>query len=60
MLDILTNTYPVFHATELKTHLANDPTLFLSCEFTKLGPVLTTDGLEEHIINEIIDSCHRG
>ena len=59
-LDISTNAYPVFHAAELKTHLTNDPTLFPIHEFAKLGPVLTADGLEEHIINEIIDSHHRG
>ena len=59
-LDIPSNAYPVFHATELKAHLANNPTLFPMHEFTKLGPVLTADGLEEHIIDEIIDSCHCG
>lgn len=28
MLDIPTNTYPLFHASELKKHIANDPELF--------------------------------
>ena len=59
-LDIPSNAYPVFHAAELKAHLANDPTLFPTREFAKPGPVLTADGLEEHIIDEIIDSRCRG
>jgi hypothetical protein len=59
-LYIPNNAYPVFHTTKLKTHLANDPTLFPICEIAKPGPVLTADSLEEHIINEIIDSSRCG
>jgi len=59
-LDIRTNAYPVFHASKLKTHLANDPTLFLSREFSQPGPILMADGLEEHTVEEIIDSRRRG
>lgn len=46
-LDIPTNAYPVYHASELKTHHANDPFLFPSCELVQLAPILTADSLEE-------------
>ena len=59
-LDIRTNAYPLYHASELKPHLANDPTLFPSREFSQPGPILTPDGLEEHTVEEIIDSRRRG
>jgi hypothetical protein len=59
-LDIRSNAFPVYHASELKSHLANDPVLFPGREFAQPGPVLTADGLEEHMIDEIIDSQRRG
>jgi hypothetical protein len=59
-LDIRSNAYPVYHASELKAHLANDPVLFPGREFSQPGPVLTANGLEEHLIDEIIDSRRRG
>jgi hypothetical protein len=59
-LDIPTNAYPVYHTSELKTHIANDPNLFPTWEFSQPGPILTPNGSEEHIIDEIIDSCRRG
>jgi hypothetical protein len=59
-LDIWTNAYPVYHASELNPHLANNSTLFPNCEFSQPGPILTANGLEEHTVEEIIDSRRRG
>jgi hypothetical protein len=54
------NTYPTYHASVLKPHPPNDPSLFPSREFAQPQPILTTDGLEEFFIQEIIDSRQRG
>ena len=54
------NTYPTFHASELKAFRPNDPDLFPHHELTQPQPILTTDGLEEYHVEEIIDSCRRG
>jgi hypothetical protein len=59
-LDIPTNAFPTFHATQLKRHHANDATLFPSREFEQLGPILTLNGLEEYFTDEIIDSRRHG
>jgi hypothetical protein len=59
-LDILINAYPVYHTSELKTHIANDPNLFPTQEFSQPSPILTPNGSEEHIIDKIIDSHHQG
>jgi hypothetical protein len=52
--------YPVFHASELKRHHANDATAYPSCEDARPGPIMTPDRLEEFFIDEIIDSRRRG
>ena len=56
------NTYPTYHASELKAFLANDESLFPSCTLLWPDPVLTPDGLEEYLVEEIIDSwkCGKG
>lgn len=56
------NAYPTYHASILKPHLPNDPSLFLSREFAQPQPILTPDGLEEFFVQEIIDSrqCGKG
>lgn len=54
------NVFDVFHAGELKPHHANDAELFPWREHAEPGPVLTEDGLEEHVIDEIIDSKRHG
>lgn len=59
-LDIPTNVYPVYHVSELKTHLANDPTLFPDRELPQPGPVVSPDGLEEYLVDQIIDVRRRG
>jgi hypothetical protein len=51
--------FPTFHASELKRFQANDPLLYPSREYTRPGPVLTPDGLEEFLVDEIIDSRRR-
>jgi hypothetical protein len=59
-LDIPTNQFPTFHVSELKAHKPNNATLFPSQEFAQPGPILTSDRLEEYLVDKIIDSCHRG
>src|ERR1700683_3486029 len=54
------NTYPTYHASELKAFLPNDSTLFPSCETAQPQPIVTADGLEEYHVQEIIDSRRRG
>jgi len=54
------NTYPTYHASELKPFLANDAMLFLSRELSQPQPIVTLDGLEEYLVQEIIDSHRRG
>jgi RNase H-like domain found in reverse transcriptase/Integrase zinc binding domain len=60
MLDIPTNQFPTYHTSELKPHHANDGSLFPSCELTQPGPILTTNGLEEYLVDNIIDSRRCG
>ena len=57
-LDIPSNTYPMYHIAQLKQHLANDPILFPNCELPQPGPIITSSGLEEFLIEDIMDSCH--
>jgi len=52
--------FPTYYASELKLYCANDAELFPSCEHSRPGPVLTSDGLKEHEIDRILDSRPRG
>jgi hypothetical protein len=54
------NVFLSYHASELKRHTPNDPSLFPSRKLPQPGPVLTADGLEEYHIDCIIDSQKRG
>src|ERR1700683_497820 len=54
------NIFPTFHASELKRFFPNDSTLFPSRELPQPGPILTSNGLEEFHVQEIIDSRRRG
>jgi Chromo (CHRromatin Organisation MOdifier) domain len=60
-LDIPTNQFPTYHASELKPHHTNNVLLFPSHEFEQPGPILTADGLEEYLVDKIINSrrCSR-
>jgi hypothetical protein len=59
LLPNLPAKFPTFHASLLKCHVPNDPTLFPSCELTCPAPILTNDG-PEWTIEPIIDSRPRG
>lgn len=52
--------FNTFHISELRAFVPNDSSLFLSHEHPRPGPVLTEDGLEEHLIDRIVDECRRG
>ena len=52
--------FPIFHSSELKLHIANDETLFPNQGHPRPGPVLTSNGLEEHEIESILDSRCQG
>jgi hypothetical protein len=49
-----------YYASELKLHIANDAMLFPSREHSRPGPLLTSDGLQEREIDQILDSHPRG
>jgi len=59
-LQLNTNAYPVFHVSQLKRHLSNDPTLFPTRVLSQPPPILTAGGLEEYLVDEIIDSRKHG
>ena len=54
------NTFPTFHASELKPFIPNDPVLFPHMELLQPLPILMPDGLEEFHVQEILDSRRRG
>ena len=54
------NTFPTYHASELKLHIANNPLLFPSRELPEPKPILTAEGYEEYLVDSIIDSRRRG
>jgi len=56
----LPNTYPTYHASELKAFVPNDASLFLSHKLSNPQPVVTLDGLEEFLVQDIIDARRRG
>ena len=54
------NVFPTFHSSEIKRFIPNDPSLFPNQATPQPGPILTSDGLEEYLVEEIIDARHRG
>jgi hypothetical protein len=54
------NTYPTYPASELKPFLPNNTSLFPSHGLPRPDPILTPNGLEEYLVDEIIDSRKRG
>ena len=59
-LNIPTDAYPIYHASKLKTHIANNPNLFPDQQLLQPGPIVTANSLEEYTMDEIIDSQRRG
>jgi len=54
------NIFPTFHSSQLKCFTTNDVSLFPSHEHTWPGPIMTPEGLEEYVIERILDKRHRG
>ena len=54
------NIFPTFHSSELKLHIANNINLFPNRDHPQPGPVLTANSLEEHKLEFILNSRHRG
>lgn len=54
------NVFHMFHSGELKPHVENDPVLFPGREYEQPGPVVTSEGLEEFEIDQIIDAKRHG
>ncbi len=54
--------FNTFHISELHKFISNDKDLFPSRDHPHPGPVVTEDGLEEHVIDCILDEhrCDRG
>jgi hypothetical protein len=52
--------FPAFHAAELRRFRENDASLFPHRERVKPGPIVMEDGLEEYVVEEIIDSRWQG
>ena len=48
-----------FHVSQLKRNVANDAEKFPNREHTRPPPILTKSGLNERVIDNIIDQCHR-
>ena len=54
------NRYPTFHASQLRRFVPNDDDLFPSRKLNQPGPVLTSNGEEEWLIDCILDERPRG
>lgn len=54
------NNINVFHASELKPYSNNDASLFPSRQLSQPGPVITTDGAKEWLVDVIIDEHCKG
>jgi hypothetical protein len=53
------NTFPTFHASELKRFQENDRVLFPSRAHAEPGPVTMEDGEEEYVVEEILELRRR-
>jgi hypothetical protein len=53
-------TFPTFHASQLKRFVENNATLFPSREHLRPRPVVTVEGVEEFSIDRIMDARRRG
>ena len=52
----LPNTFPTYHASELKPFIPNNSLLFPSRELLNPQPIVTEDSLEEFLVQVIIDT----
>lgn len=52
--------YPTFHLLHLKRHVKNDDAQFLGRQLQKLGPVVSAEGYEEYLIDQILDERPQG
>ncbi len=52
--------FNTFHISELRAFVPNNSSLFPSHEHPRPGPVLTEDGLKEHLIDHIVDERRQG
>lgn len=52
--------FNTFHVSELRKFIPNNTDLFPSCDHPRPGPIVTENGLEEHVIDKIIDEWRRG
>ena len=59
-LQTSTTIHPIFHVSQLKHYIPNNPILFPSRILTQPPPVFTTDGLEEYLVEEIVNSWRVG
>jgi hypothetical protein len=53
-LDMPTKTYNMYHIFQLKQHIVNDSRLFLTLKLLKPGPIVTPEGLEEVLVENIV------
>ena len=58
--DAAPNTCLTFHASQLKRYIPNKADLFPDRELERPGPVTTTNGEREHVIDRIVDERKRG
>ncbi|KAI3998023.1 hypothetical protein K525DRAFT_180239, partial [Schizophyllum commune Loenen D] len=49
------NVFPTFHASEIKRFIPNDDKMFPGRALAPPGPVVTADGVEEWLVEAIID-----
>jgi hypothetical protein len=54
------NIFPTFHSSKIKRFIPNDTSLFPNRSEPQPGPILTSDGLEEYLVEEIMDARRRG
>jgi hypothetical protein len=54
------NTCPMYHTSKLKPFVLNKASLFPSRKLSQPKPILTADGLEEFLVQDIIDARRQG
>jgi len=54
------NIFPTFHTSQLKCFTKNNTLLFPLYEHISPSLIMTSDGMEEYMIDRIIDKWHRG